>query len=820
MSRFVWILRVLLSHWRRRPVPLLALLAGLAIATALWSGVQALNAQARESYAAASGQLGGAGTVRIVRADGGPLDQAWFVRLRREGWPVSPVVEGRLRLGSARVQLLGVEPLTAPRGGAIPAGAGGDGPALFGPGAVTLAAPETLAALGLAAGEVPPVEALAPLPPLAAAPGLGAGMLVADIGVAQRALGLDGRLTRLVAPGDLRRTSAELSALAGDALVLERADAGADLSRLTASFHLNLTAFGLLAFAVGLFIVHGSVGLAFEQRLPMLRTLRACGASRRELALALLAELAGLALVAGVAGIVLGYVIAAALLPDVAATLRGLYGAPVPGSLTLNPLWWLGGLGISLLGALAAAGGGIARGWALPVLAPAMPEAWRAAQAVRLRWQARGGVALLMLAAMAARAGEGVTAGFVTMGALLLGAALLLPPALGLVLGLAGERLRGPVPRWLCADARQGLSGLSLALMALMLALATNIGVGTMVGSFRGTFTGWLDQRLGAEIYARAGDPVTAAAFAAQAPLVEGVRAVLPTREADLRLADMPVEVLGLMDHPTYREAWPLVQGLPGLWDGVAAGEAALVSEQLARRMRLRLGDTIVLPGAAAPWPLRVAGIHPDYGNPRGQVVVGLDAHARAFPQARRGSWAVRVEPGQTAAVMTRLAAIEGAETLELIDQEGIKRVSLSIFERTFAVTGALNALTFGVAGVALLTSLATLGTMRLPQLAPLWAMGLTRRQLAALELGRTLALAALTAALALPLGVALAWVLLAVVNVQAFGWRLPLVLFPLEWLRLGLLALVAAALAAAWPALGLARIAPARLLRIFAGER
>jgi putative ABC transport system permease protein len=188
------------------------------------------------------------------------------------------------------------------------------------------------------------------------------------------------------------------------------------------------------------------------------------------------------------------------------------------------------------------------------------------------------------------------------------------------------------------------------------------------------------------------------------------------------------------------------------------------------------------------------------------------------FPQARRGSWGVRAEAGATDVVLDRLRdAVPG---IELIDQADIKRLSLSIFDQTFRVTGALNALTLGVAGVALLTSLTTLGTMRLPQLAPLWAMGLTRRQLAAMEFARTLALAAMTAVLALPLGVALAWVLLAVVNVQAFGWRLPLVLFPGDWLRLGLLAVLAAALAATWPTWRLARIAPARLVQVFAAER
>ena len=84
----------------------------------------------------------------------------------------------------------------------------------------------------------------------------------------------------------------------------------------------------------------------------------------------------------------------------------------------------------------------------------------------------------------------------------------------------------------------------------------------------------------------------------------------------------------------------------------------------------------------------------------------------------------------------------------------------------------------------------------------------------------RAIILAVVTTLLALPLGLALAWVLLAVVNVEAFGWRLPLYLFPLDYLRLGAFALIAAALAALWPAIRLARTPATDLLKVFANER
>ena len=140
----------------------------------------------------------------------------------------------------------------------------------------------------------------------------------------------------------------------------------------------------MLSFFVGLFIVNSAIGLAFEQRLPMLRTLRACGVSARMLNSVLVIELVSLALVAGLIGLVCGYFIAAALLPDVAASLRGLYGAQIPGQLSLKPVWWLAGVAISILGALAAAAASLIKAIRMPVLATAQPQAWQQAQR---RWR-------------------------------------------------------------------------------------------------------------------------------------------------------------------------------------------------------------------------------------------------------------------------------------------------------------------------------------------------------------------------------------------------------------------------------------------------
>ena len=198
------------------------------------------------------------------------------------------------------------------------------------------------------------------------------------------------QLSRLLI-GKATGKRASLESIAGDRLRLIEPSAETDLERLTDSFHLNLTAFGLLSFFVGLFIVNSAIGLAFEQRLPILRTLRACGVSARMLNAVLVVELVSLALVAGVIGLVCGYFIAAVLLPDVAASLRGLYGAQIPGQLTLRPQWWFAGIAISILGALAAAAASLTKALRMPLLATAQPYAWQQAQRRWLTYQSAAG---------------------------------------------------------------------------------------------------------------------------------------------------------------------------------------------------------------------------------------------------------------------------------------------------------------------------------------------------------------------------------------------------------------------------------------------
>lgn len=796
------LLRSFAGHWRRNPLQLFTLMAGLALATALWSGVQAINAEARASYDRAARTLDQGRFDRLDDPDGDPIPMSTFVELRRAGWLVSPVIETAI----AGTRILGIDPLTVPQvifpvdgdEERIPPDLGSKGGVIWGT--------ETEMAKVLAALDPDPaafvVEAAPP------------GAVFADLRLAQVIAGQGDVVSGLVVNPAQPLGRPPLDQVAPD-LRLTPAGQETDVARLTESFHLNLTAFGVLSFAVGLFIVNGAIGLAFEQRRTMVSTMRALGVPLNRLIAGFAVELLGLALVAGAMGVALGYVIAAALLPDVAATLRGLYGAQVGSTLSIRAEWWLSGLAISIAGTIAASGASIWRIARMPILDSARQRAWSLMAGRSRSLQAGVAIALLLGAVLLILRGEGLASGFALLAALLIGAALLLPFVIDgvLALGLAGAR--PGLRHWFWADTRQQVPGLSLALMALLLAMAANIGVSTMVSSFRLTFVGFLDQRLSSELYVRVDTPGQAVAFEKFA--ADRSRAILPIVSVDQVVAGQPAEVLAARDDATYRENWRFLDATAAPWDALADEEGLLVNEQLARRAELEVGDTIVLREEVS---LPVLGIYGDYGNPIGQVILAETMFRTLWPEAVALNFGVRIPPDSVDDFVAEARASLALPEEAFVDQAALKALSLDVFDRTFTVTGALNILTLAVAGFAILMSLLTLAALRVPQLAPVWALGVSRRVIGRIELYRAMLLAALTTLAAVPLGLALAWVLLAIINVEAFGWRLPMYFFPLDYGRLAALALVASVLAAVLPARKLARTPPAELLKVFSNER
>ncbi|MGN7749313.1 ABC transporter permease [Pseudomonas sp. 22515] len=811
-------LLALLSHWRRHRVQCFSIFTGLWLATALWTGVQALNSQARSDYARASAVLTGPLQAQLIARNGERFDQALYVQLRRQGWAVSPVLEGRLRLPgepARSVRLIGIEPLSLPPASSI-AGVqvqAFDLQAFIGTPGQAWVGPDTLRQLNTSPGQPTRDSEGQLLPPMVLQPALAPGVIVVDIGHAQALLNAPGQLSRLL----LADTPGPLPADIARHLELQPRQDDGGLQRLTDSFHLNLTALGLLAFVVGLFIAHAAIGLALEQRRGLIRNLRACGISLKTLLGALVLELGLFAAVGGLAGVASGYALAAWLLPDVAASLRGLYGAQVAGTLSLPAGWWLLGVLVSVLGALLAGLESVMRAARLPLLALAQPQAWRLAQGPWLQRQALLAGLLLLLALGCGVFGAGLLSAFGMLAGLLLAAALLLPALLDRVLAWLAHRCHRPLAQWFVADSRQQLPALSLALVALLLALAASVGVGSMTEGFRKTFVGWLDLRLSADLYVTPRDTAQGLQIVEWLKQQPGASVVLPGWRADMQLQGWPVQVQGIVDHPAYRTRWPLLEQHSRAWQQLASGQGVMLSEQLARRLNLQLGDSLKLPAGTSAMP--VVGIYADYGNPKGHVLVNAGWLRAHWPQATLAGLSVDLSAERVPVLKAALQQHFALDDSRVVEQARLKRWSTDVFNRTFAATAALNSLTLGVAGVALFINLLTLGQARLGQLAPLWALGVRRMQMVWLSLGQTLMLSSFTVLLAIPLGLLLAWCLVAVVNVQAFGWRLPLYVFPMQLLQMTVLGMLTSLIACAWPLWQLARRQPRELLRPLADE-
>ncbi|OIN04466.1 ABC transporter permease [Oceanisphaera psychrotolerans] len=831
MRLMVVALATLLSHYRRHPGQLAMLLLGLWVAGALWSGVQAINASARENYARAEALLG-SGFDRLEREDGQALTRDDFIQLRRAGVLVSPLLEGEVVTDSGKqLTLIGIDPLTLSGSSTLArTRTPGKLQDFLMPPWQTRLAPDTRSQLGTQ----PTLHGGTPFPPMMEVPELPPNTLVMDIAIAAQLLGAGDAITALVSAADA------LPAAPGGFSPV-RADSRAGPGELTQSFHLNLTAMALLALIVGLFIVQAALGLALEQRLGLLRTLRALGVSGRTLVALLAFELVLLGLFGALAGLVSGLWLAKTLLPDVAATLQSLYGADVSGTLSLPWHYWLGGIGVTLGGLFIAGSGVLWRASRISLLGLGQAQAWRAGFQRQLRMQARlGGVAALSALAfglwlVTRPSGEGLGAGFGLVAAIILAAALWLPPLLALLLtlslgGLTRLARSRPLTQWALADLQLQLPRLSLAMMALLIALAANLGVSSMVGGFRLTFLDWLDRRLMADLYLKP----PASQFAEIDVWLDRrdeVKERLITADAESQLLEvspdsitdntarrhpgLPLPVFGITPGPSLMADWPLLATLgdrDAAWQALQHGEA-FINEQLARGEGVALGDRLSLAIPGGVEVVTVVGIYPDYGNPRGEVVLATQQVRRLFrvPSASIG---IVMYSGEDATLLRRqLIERFNLTPHSLRDQREVKATATAIFERTFAITRALNTLTLTVAALALLASLLAQARERRQRMATLWAMGVPLRRLLGIQLAQLAGVSLVTGLLAIPLGIAITACLVWGINVAAFGWRLPLHIFPGEMSLTLAIAVLVALLAAALPMFRLWRTPPRALL-------
>ena len=826
MSALRRLLLALYQGHRRAPGQALLMLLGLSLSVAVVVAIDVSINSAQSAFADARRALSGAATHQII-SDADPVPQSLLAELRKQGLRRSaPVIdlEAIHAADGRRLRLFGIDPLSELQMRPWLSGDAGytdvESPGfrqLMGDVDGALIAAGMARQLGLAAGSTLNVRVdgrdlafvVRGLMADEALPEAARDWIILDLAAAQRALGSSG-YSRIDLQIDQVTAESIARTLPAGLRLLATTEQDTQLASMSRAFEINLKALSLLALLVGLFVVFQTLSFLTLRRGAMIGLWRALGVGRRLLAALLLAEAALTGLIAALIGMALGILLGRLLLVGIDGTYAELYGRGASGGLSISPWLLAKAAGLSMLGALFAV--------ALPLLdvlrlstLSALGRARSSAlednpQTRRVRGLALPALLLFALGVALLNLGpESLGNAFVALFICLIAALGLVPwLAYGVLLGL--ERVLGQarvLPQWLLAGSRRGLGRTGIALAALSLAIATVIGMSSMIHSFRSAVSQWIDRSLQADVYVSArGRGALPPDLIETAAALPGVRQLSQTRRSQRMLDSGPIDVVGLSLPIEARDGFDWIAADPDMvWQRFAAGEA-LISEPLATRLKLQLGDSLDLPGAEGLAPVRVAAIYRDYASSQGVLTLALPRYRSRYADMAVGAIGLYADADSVAALTRNLEALSADQPgVQVVSAESIRERTLAVFARTFAVTDLLRLLAGLIALVAVVGALSALAIERQREFALLRSLGLSGSSLLRLQWLQASLLGLMAGLLALPIGIGLAVLLIDVINRRSFGWSMQLQL-PWDQLLTAIgVAVVSAMLAGTLPA-------------------
>ena len=323
--------------------------------------------------------------------------------------------------------------------------------------------------------------------------GLDTSVMFVDIATAQDVFGKIGLLDRIDLIVDDARVSAVQKAVAaviphGSRAIRPEVRTG-EIKRMLRSFQLNLAALSYIAMLVGMYLIYNTVAISVVQRRPDVGTLRALGATRRQIFVAFLGEGALFGTFGSLLGLVLGALLARLSVGAVSRTVDALYVATHADRVVYDPLVLLKAFVV---------------GFVLATLSAVFPaiEASSTAPAITMRSlgfearRVRPGVGLALCGAGLLFVAYLLTfpppfdgipiAGYAAGLAIIFGASLCVPLAIAGVASAArrfGARF-SPSARIGAANLGASLRRNSVAVASLMVAIAMMVSVAILIGSF------------------------------------------------------------------------------------------------------------------------------------------------------------------------------------------------------------------------------------------------------------------------------------------------------------------------------------------------
>lgn len=605
---------------------------------------------------------------------------------------------------------------------------------------------------------------------------------------------------------------------------------GTQADALLAAFRVNMSILSAVALVVGVFLIHNTISVSVVRRRSEIGTLRVLGVGRGRILALFLAEGAFLGLAGAALGVAGGWLLARAVVGSVTRTVSSFYlsslastaAAPITSGLDLPTV--AGGLAFGLIVAIISS--------AIPAREAAgiSPVEFLRAGSLETKKKRRrslsviAGLLLLALAYPAALAGpvDGLPLfGYLSAFLVIAGCSFLAPAGTA----LTAWALRRPLARLRApgvlagVGVRANITATAAAVTALMIGVAMFVSIAVMVLSFRETFLLWLSQMMTADLVVspeaqggRGFDHAIDEAFVEDLHQVPGIAAIDLFRGYTVDFRGVPVTVGGAALSVMGRHArLSLLSGAdpqPVLESTVGSGRV-IVSEPFSRRFGVGRGASILVPTPAGPVAVTVVDVYRDYASDRGSIIFDRSTFLVHFPDRRVNAAGLFLSPGADVerargAILERAA--EAGKRIAVVTNAEIRRQAVRVFDQTFAITYALEAIAVIVAVLGIVNTQIAQVLDRRREIGLLRFLGASRRQVGGMMLVEAVLLATTGIALGVVLGVILSLILVFVINLQSFGWTIEWSvpgLFVVQAVATILLATVLAGMVPAWRAAG-----------------
>jgi len=607
--------------------------------------------------------------------------------------------------------------------------------------------------------------------------------------------------------------------LPGSVLVERPETRNRQVDEMLAAFRFNLRALGHISILVGAFLIYNAMSVAVARRRPVIGTLRAMGVSAATVRGVFLAEGFLFGVVAALIGVPMGMLMALAMLETVSTAISINFVETNARGLAADPgiIFFAAGMGI--LGSVLAA------------LRPAMDAAGTPpANTMRVGSTGRQGglwshhllpaVGLTLggLLLLARQPSQGIPLIGYTATVLFVGAFVMLAkPAVMLISRVA----RLPFRRLFGAEGLLAVSTIAampgraaVAVCGLLISLGMTISVTVMVSSFRTTVIDWMEQVLLADLYIspavtdgrRRPDPFPGAVVV-ELEKIPGVAAVDPFRVRPFVLYGKPAN-LGAGSLETARFGNSVLDGRPtevAMREARVAGDV-VVSEALARKHELEVGDSIAIPTPSGEKSYRIGAVYTDFSSEQGYVIMDRAEYLRLFNDPLIDNMAIYLEPGADRRAVAEevariLAATPDIPPMAVRANTDLRAFALEAFDRTFAVTTVLKVIAIVVSILGVAATLLAQVLDRRQEILTLRTIGASLRRVVVIILLEALLVGITGVLLGIAAGLVMSWVLTRVIMLESFGWTIGFSVPELEVVQAGLLVLACTLMAAILPA-------------------